>query len=65
MEEITNMKGLPWQPDPDTASLEVQSRIIVPMSLPDAGERNMDTRPIMARGIAVKMSEYIQMGATP
>ena len=27
MEEITNMKGLHWQPDPNTASLEVQSRI--------------------------------------
>ena len=65
MEEITVMKGLPWQPDPNTASLEVQSRIIVAMSLPDPGEREVDTRLIIARGIAVKRSEYMQMGPTP
>eukprot|EP00959_Pyramimonas_sp_CCMP1952_P003846 81169-Pyramimonas_sp.AAC.1 len=26
--EITEIKGLPWQPDPSTAGMELQSRIM-------------------------------------
>ena len=48
------MRGLPWQPDPNTMGSEVQSRIIVPMALPEASDQKPETKPYVARGIAVK-----------
>ena len=49
-EEANNVKGLPWQPDPNAAGMDVQSRVILPMEVPvtDGGEVN--TRPATARG---------------
>ena len=65
MEEITAMKGVPWQPGPSTAGMEVQARIMVPMSLPDSSMSPPEVKPLIARGIAVKRKEYLKMGPTP
>eukprot|EP00959_Pyramimonas_sp_CCMP1952_P283044 5916182-Pyramimonas_sp.AAC.2 len=64
LEELNAMQGLPWQPDPNTAGMEVQARIIVPMDLPEQELKDPETGPFIARGIAVKRHEYLQMGPT-
>ena len=45
--------------------MEGQPRIIVPMSMPEGQGGQVDTKPIISRGIAVKKSEYLAMGPTP
>ena len=65
MDEVTTMKGLPWKPDPNTAGYEVKTRVIVPIVRAPDDQDQPDTRPIMSRGIAVKISEYLAMGPTP
>ena len=59
------MKGLPWQPDPNAASYEGKSSVIAPIIRPPADGGQLDARPIVARGLAVKRSEYLAMGPTP
>ena len=59
------MKGLPWQPDPNAAGMEVQTRIVVPMDLPPSTGGPPETKPLIARGVAVRRDEYLKMGPTP
>ena len=53
IDEVTTMKGLPWQPDPNTAGYEAKTRVIVPIIRAPEEQDQPDTRPIMSRGIAV------------
>ena len=39
----------------------MQSRTIVPMSLPDMGDANVETKPLIARGNAVRKGEYLKI----
>ena len=64
-DEMNNVKGLPWQPDPNTAGMEVKARIILPMEAPMAERINVETKPTIVRGVALKKAEYLAMGATP
>ena len=63
-EEVNKLQGLPWQPEPNAAGVDVQPRVILLMEVrvTDGGEVN--TRPSIARGVAVKKSEYMAMGPT-
>ena len=65
MEEVEKLQGLPWQPDPNTMGMEVQSRIVLPMDMPITEKTEVNAKPVIARGIAVKKSEYLAMGPTP
>ena len=58
-DEVNSIQGLPWQPDPNTARMEVQSRIIVPMEMPAFTLRTPETRPLIAWGVAVKKEESL------
>ena len=62
--EIEKLQGLPWQPDPNAAGMEVQSRSVLLMEMPVTEEVEVDTKPVVARGIAVQKSEYMAMGPT-
>ena len=37
-EEVNKIQGLPWQPDPNTAGMEVKPRVFLPMEAPPTGE---------------------------
>ena len=37
----------------------------MPMEVPIAGRSESGTKPIVARGVALKKSEYLAMGPTP
>ena len=56
-EEVNKVQGLPWQPDPNTAGMEVKPRVLLPMEVPIPGDGGVNTRPTMARGVAIKRSE--------
>eukprot|EP00959_Pyramimonas_sp_CCMP1952_P100402 2100389-Pyramimonas_sp.AAC.1 len=45
--------------------MELQSRIMVPMDLPEQELPAPETKPLIARGVAVKKHEYLKMGPTP
>ena len=61
MEEIEKLQGLPWQPDPWNASLDFKAHVVLPMIAPfSCGE--VDSRPGICRGIAVKRSESMAVG---
>ena len=64
-EEMNQVKGLPWQPDPNTAGMEVKALIILPMEAPAPERAQVETKPTVIRGVAVKRAEYLAMGATP
>ena len=64
-EEVNRVQGLPWQPDPNTAGMDVKPRVFMPMEVPVNQEGEVDTKPIIARGVAVKKAEYLAMGPTP
>ena len=53
------MKELPRQRGPDAAGFEAKTRVVVPIVRPLDSETDVDTKPIVARGIAVKRSEYL------
>ena len=48
-EEVNNIQGLPWQPDPNTASMDVQARVILPMEVLVTDDGEINTKPIIAR----------------
>ena len=62
---MNNVQGLPWQPDPNTAGMDVKARIILPMETPAPDRTPVDTKPTVIRGVAVKRAEYMAMGPTP
>ena len=64
-EEANNVKGLPWQPDLNTAGMDVKARVFMPMEVPVTDGGEVDAKPIIARGVALKKSEYMAMGPTP
>ena len=45
--------------------MEVKPRVFMPMEVPVTEGGKVDTKPIVARGVAVKKAEYLAMGATP
>ena len=49
-DEMNNVKGLPWQPDPNTAGMDVKARIILPMETPAPERTPVDTKPTVIRG---------------
>ena len=64
-DEVNSIQGLPWQPDPRTAGMDVKPRVFMPMEVPVTDDGGVDAKPIVARGVAVKKAEYLAMGATP
>ena len=45
--------------------MDVGARVVIPMVPVEDPNRQTEPRPLIARGIAIKKSEYIAMGATP
>ena len=45
--------------------MDVKPRVFMPMEVPVTEGSEEDTKPIIARGVAVKKAEYLAMGPTP
>ena len=45
--------------------MDVKTRFFLPMEAPITEDGGVDTKPIIARGVAVKKAEYMAMGPTP
>ena len=63
-EEINGFQGLPWQPDPNTANMDVLPRVMIPLERPREPVESPETRPLISRGVMIKREEYIAMGPT-
>ena len=58
------MKGQPWQPGPNGAGAEVQTRTIAPASLPEGAGPPAEVNPLISRGIAVEREKHVATGPT-